>query len=223
MTFTDLRTGVMRNEGVIIESGATPTIAAEGAPLYPRSTPFTHFLRLDAADADAASATLDWLEESDPWIVRVGPNHHFYELMLREVPPPRTASLLFRESWEEVRAECSRAFGIEFHSPTLAIHKMQPGCHVPVHTDYGTNDVSHRFIIHLNRGWEESNGGFLFLLDAEHRHEFHEDHRYYLPQHRLGVGFEVSARSYHSVSEVLAGTRYTLCYSLTPCGAVSVK
>lgn len=223
MTFTDLCTGVTTNEGVVIESGAMSTIAEEAVPLYPHSTPFTHFLRLDAAGADTASATLTWLEESEAWTARVDPRYHFYELLLRDGAPPRAVSLFFRESCDEVRAECSRMFGVEFDHVTLAIHKMLPGCHIRIHTDHGTDAVTHRYIIHLNRGWEASNGGLLLFLNAEHREEIHEEHRYYLPQHRLGVGFEISERSYHAVSEVLAGIRYTLCYSLTPCGAASVK
>lgn len=201
----------------------TSTTAEEGALLCTRATPFTHFVRFDAIESDAASATLRWLEGSDRWISRVDARYHFYELALRDTAPPPVASFMFRESCDAVREECSRTFGIDFENVTVAIHKMQPGCHIRIHTDHGTDAVTHRFIVHLNRGWDASFGGLLLFLDAEHRDEIHEGHRYYIPQHRLGVGFEVSERSYHAVSEVLAGTRYTLCYSLTPAGAPYVK
>lgn len=207
----------------MLTESATSAAAEQGAALHTRVTPFTHFVRFDAIDSDAASATLEWLEESDRWVPRADPRYHFYELPLRDPASPKVASFLLGESCANVLTECSHAFGVSFDSVTLAIHKMQPGCRIRVHTDHGTDAVTHRFIIHLNRGWEAANGGLLLFLNAEHRDEIHESHRYYMPQNRLGVGFEVSDRSYHAVSEVLAGTRYTLCYSLTPTRPAYVK
>jgi hypothetical protein len=199
-----------------MESVAVPRIARTAAAVR-YETPFVHHVCPEAIDAEPASAMLEWLEASDGWEPReIDAFYNFFELSVaRNRPPEGLEFVTARPFLDEIRETCSALFGVAFDSAvTLAVHKLVEGCRIRVHTDHGTEPVTHRFLLHLTRGWDSEQGGLLLFLDAEHRTEIHDAHRYYLPEHRLAVGFEISPRSYHAVSEVLQGTRYTLCYSL---------
>lgn len=182
-----------------------------------QAVPFSHFALPGVLDAETASAVVDWLDDVDGWQERHSAGFcRYFELIVSATPfPPRLAFLNDRPWLDRVRDAMAATFGIDFGSHvSLAIHKFVPGCGIRLHTDHGTDPDTHRFIIHLNRGWSEDNGGLLLLLDGARLDTLDDSHRYYLPDHRLAVGFEISDRSFHAVSEVISGTRYTLCYSL---------
>ena len=188
----------------------------------PLAQPFRHFVWTDFADAEAAERALAGLESTEVWTSGANDEYsHFLELSLRRHDLPFLAPLTGSACLNEVRDAFARAFGVPFADEVgVTVHRMESGSRVRVHTDHGVEPVTHRLVLHLNRGWDVDQGGLLLLLDAEHRNDLHDAHRYYVPTHRLAVGFEISPRSYHAVSEVLQGSRYTVCYSLRATGAV---
>lgn len=180
------------------------------------STPFPHFVSSNFIDEQTAAAALAGLEQTREWILSPDDGFsHFLELSLKRTPVRALAPLMHPEFVDAVRAVCTEQFGLSFDEDVrLAVHRMDGGSRVRVHTDHGVEPFTHRVVLHLNRGWDAEHGGMLLLLEASRREELDDVHRYYLPVHRLAIGFEISPRSYHAVSEVLQGSRYTICYSL---------
>ncbi len=95
----------------------------------------------------------------------------------------------------------------------VTAQKMVAGQRIGIHTDFGPVGQAYRFLIQLNAGWPASNGGLLFLLDEEKPAAPSPATRVLVPSSGSGLAFEISERSYHGVSRVEAGERYTLAYS----------
>jgi hypothetical protein len=65
-------------------------------------------------------------------------------------------------------------------------------------------------LIQLNRGWDEANGGLLMLFRGP---EVEALDQIVPPTSRSAFGFEISNSSFHAVSQVHQGDRYTLVFS----------
>jgi Rps23 Pro-64 3,4-dihydroxylase Tpa1-like proline 4-hydroxylase len=100
----------------------------------------------------------------------------------------------------------------------IQAQKMGAGNRIRFHTDFGLKLQTHRLVIQLNRGWETSWGGLLILAKNPQLGEPSDMDRYYAPISALAVGFEISPRSFHAVSVMNKGTRYTLVYSFRAMG-----
>src|SRR5262249_13999603 len=99
----------------------------------------------------------------------------------------------------------------------IAAHKLIPQQGIGVHTDRPQDgSETHRLVIHLNRGFVDSYGGHLIFFDDQKGQRVRKIIR---PLHNSAVAFESSARSYHAVSNVLHGIRYSLVFSLWRRGA----
>ena len=92
-------------------------------------------------------------------------------------------------------------------------HRLIEGQRIRVHSDFGEQPQTHRMVIQFGRGWDASWGGLLLLLKDWPNGELSPQDRYYPPIPRLAVGFEISPRSYHAVSVVRGGLRYSVVYS----------
>jgi hypothetical protein len=71
-------------------------------------------------------------------------------------------------------------------------------------------EESHRLLIQINEGWEASQGGLLMLLGSA---EPESVQSVLLPVHGSGFAFEISPKSFHAVSSIITGERYTLVYT----------
>jgi 2OG-Fe(II) oxygenase superfamily len=93
-------------------------------------------------------------------------------------------------------------------------HCLRPGQSVWLHTDDPTSPrssgVTHRLVVHLNRHWDEDCGGQLVFFGSRNP----RDVRQVFPAlHNYAVAFALSDRSYHGVTEVHGGLRYTIVFS----------
>jgi Rps23 Pro-64 3,4-dihydroxylase Tpa1-like proline 4-hydroxylase len=203
--------------GIFLEPSGFPDVPASAAGrAVTIASPFSHAVVEDFFAPDVCERVLEWLEETDRWRERVA--EEFYTIEELVVTPdelPAELSFLLDAAFlAMLRRQMRGFFGVSFDEiTTLRMHKLANGCRIRVHTDFGTEPDTHRLVVHLNRGWDAERGGILMFLDADHLEELHETHRYYVPAPGLAVGFEISEHSYHAVTEVLAGERYTLCYS----------
>ena len=81
---------------------------------------------------------------------------------------------------------------------------------IRIHNDYVEGHETHRLLIQLNDGWTDENGGMLMLFgSASHR----DLKRVVRPLHGSALSFEISPDSYHAVSTIHGGERFTLVYS----------
>jgi len=90
------------------------------------------------------------------------------------------------------------------------------GASLRPHTDLAPLRFTHRLIVQLNRGWARENGGLLCLAGDEHSCSQQESPKLMVPVHRSAFAFKVSDRSFHSVTRVESGERYTLSYTFYP-------
>jgi Rps23 Pro-64 3,4-dihydroxylase Tpa1-like proline 4-hydroxylase len=96
----------------------------------------------------------------------------------------------------------------------IVVHKMLPNQRIGVHNDApGAESETHRLVAHLNRGWKEQDGGYFVLLDSNNPNE---NVRIFQPLHNTAIGFALFDKSYHSVSKIEQGVRYTIVYSFWP-------
>lgn len=184
-------------------------------------TPFRHFIVPELMQADVAEGLLGWFETGAPWRThRIEGFYEAYDMLLRERTMPRELRFLSRQPFlDHVRGHVGRLFR-EALDPYVhvAAHKMVPGYRMGVHSDFGETRQAYRLLVQLNRGWSAEQGGLLLLLDEEAPEAPNARQRYYVPVHRMGVGFEISATSFHGVSPIVRGDRYTLRFSFYRAG-----
>lgn len=178
-----------------------------------RKVPFPHFVRPRVVQAQAASDLLRWLECYAPWeFVRT----HFYQQhecnLLAQSLPAQVAIFTSAETCASVTEAVGSLLGGRVRVLDVTAHKLSAGHAMGVHNDLLPRKTeSHRLLLQLNRGWSEENGGLLLAHDSESP----ESVRYlYKPAHGSAVAFEISERSFHSVSKIYRGERYTVVYTL---------
>lgn len=185
--------------------------------VHAEENPFRHFSVAGCLDIGISDLLLAWLENGANWQPLSDEFYNFYGVNLRTTPPPASLSPLTDDAvLAKVHGQMEKLMDAELGMYIgVAAQKMTPGCHIGVHTDFGSENQTHRLVIQLNRGWNQENGGILMMFDEESPVDISGKHRYYLPRHRMGVGFQISARSFHAVSPIVTGERYTLCLSFS--------
>jgi hypothetical protein len=187
------------------------------------STPYPHFTIPDLFDTETASAMLTWLEEDVSWSVETHSLYVFHKgLGLMERASGPAAVLLAPETLHCMCKHLERVFGTTLSRSqfNLSAHRMLPGHRIGIHTDIPSDGTeTHRFLVTLNREFDDDKGGHLVLLDINDL-----DGAVILrPIHNAAVGMELSERSYHCVDEIRSGTRYSLVYSFWSESAVTAE
>ncbi|MBW4506276.1 MAG: 2OG-Fe(II) oxygenase [Scytonematopsis contorta HA4267-MV1] len=115
-----------------------------------------------------------------------------------------------------LRRLMEKCFDVELAEQVdIQASKLERGQVIKIHTDYSVAQ-SHRLLIHLNHGWTYEQGGILMLLDSISPEDINPDQRFILPKSGSATGFEISPKSFHAVTPVISGARYTLQYSFYP-------
>lgn len=105
----------------------------------------------------------------------------------------------------------SRHFGKAFAKRVdVTAHKLVPEQTIRLHNDFVRDGESHRLLLQLNRGWEPAQGGYLMFFAGP---EPETVSKVVEPRNGSVQAFAISPRSYHAVSTVHAGARYTVVYS----------
>jgi hypothetical protein len=172
---------------------------------------------LDAATADALLA---WLE-TRPWrSVGLDGYDGYCDMPLTASNLPESLSgLVAHDFLIELRQLMAQFFAIESSGPVrVTAHRILTGGALSAHTDVSQIRFTHRLLVQLNRGWNPASGGLL-CLHAGDPHSSEETLRKTVtPIHRSGFAFAISQRSFHSVTPVLHGQRFTLSYTFYPPG-----
>lgn len=192
----------------------TETLRFENAQV--EDTPFLHFVAPDFLEERAAELLLDWFERDAVWLQKdIDDFYESFDISLRNSKLPEALQFLISEPFlVGVREQVGRRLDAKLGPKTdVTAHKLVPGYHIGIHTDFGSVKQTHRLLVQLNRGWTARNGGLLMFVDGDIPSEDTSKQKIYLPRHRSAFCFEVSERSFHAVSRVAAGDRYTLCIS----------
>jgi Rps23 Pro-64 3,4-dihydroxylase Tpa1-like proline 4-hydroxylase len=135
-----------------------------------------------------------------------------YEFDFKDVSLPENLKHLFSErTLDQLRENVGALLGASL-KPQIDItaHKLNRTQKIRIHNDARPDGETHRLLIQLNRDWVDANGGLLMLFRGPEV-EMLDD--IIPPTSRSAFGFEISNASYHAVSQVYQGDRYTLVFS----------
>ena len=174
--------------------------------------PFPCFTAAEVFSEELEQALLTWFESAAPWRLAIRDFYEQYEFDFKDVDLPENLRPLYSESTlKQLRDKVGALLGASL-KPQIDVtaHKLNRTQRIRIHNDARPDGETHRFLIQLNRGWDEAYGGLLMLFrgpDVEMLDDL------ILPTSRSAFGFEISNASYHAVSQVHQGDRYTLVFS----------
>jgi hypothetical protein len=173
--------------------------------------PFPHFV-IDGFLPDGdASAVLEWLERQAHWTVQERSFYVQYSCTnadaLRSGP---LAGVCSATSLDALADRLGDLFDVELEAAEVHVeaHRLVPGQGIGVHNDnprFGTESV--RVVLHFGRVFNDPDGGHLVLLSAPDPAAVCA---VISPLHNSAAGFFLSERSYHAVSDIRSGVRYSV-------------
>ncbi len=177
-----------------------------------RTTPFAHATHAAPLSAELCEAALGWMETTAPWRLRVASFYEQWELHLDPYGLPAALQPLLASDTVEAlqRLMLAPLAGPSLTLTEVTAHKLLPGQTIRVHNDHLPEGETHRLLVQLNRGWDDEQGGLLLLFGSA---EADDVQRILRPTHRSAIAFEISPQSFHAVSTIQGGERYTLVYS----------
>ncbi len=176
--------------------------------------PFEHFVGRCMLPA-VCMGCLDWLEKEAPWELTIAEFYEQYEFSLLHAPlAPVVQPLVYPETLAELRRRMFEHFRHPLSERVdVTAHKLVREQTIRIHNDYILGGESHRLLLQLNRGWEPLHGGYLMLFGGP---EPEMISKVVEPRNGSVQAFAVSPRSFHAVSTVHAGERFTIVYSFYP-------
>ena len=177
-----------------------------------RPQPFPHAIQEKAlSDADS-QAILDWFETSAPWKLKIADFYQQYEFSFHGLHLPESINAIFSTvSVGALRKRVERLFGVNLSAKVdICAHKLISNQVVKIHNDFIDGQETHRVLIQLNRGWTEEYGGILMIFSKNTSESLHSA---FLPLHNTSFAFEISPKSFHAVSSIKHGERFTLVFS----------
>ena len=178
-----------------------------------QSEPFRHAQIPNLLSLALADALLAWLRDEAPWKLRVESFYEQYEFSLLSSPPPDHLKQLTAPRF---LAEVRNLLQMALDAPRslvlvdIAAHVLRPGQTIRVHNDFLGGEETHRVLVQVNEGWAVEQGGLLMLFGSSSATDVR---KLVLPTHRSGFAFEISRASYHAVSTIKNGDRFTLVYT----------
>ena len=177
-----------------------------------RSQPFPCFTVDQVVSKELEQALLAWFESEAPWRLAVMDFYEQYEFDFRDADLPVSLKPLFSASTlHELRLNVGTLLGASLKPQVdITAHKLNRSQKIRIHNDARPDGETHRCLIQLNRGWNEANGGLLMLFRGPEVEGLDD---VITPTSRSAFGFEISGASYHAVSQVHQGDRYTVVFS----------
>lgn len=177
-----------------------------------RPLPFAHAIQEQSLSDVDSQAILDWFETSAPWKLKVAGFYQQYEFSFHGLPLPERLKSIFSEvAVCALRKSIERLFAVSLSAKVdICAHKLISNQVIKIHNDFIQGQETHRVLIQLNRGWTEENGGILMIFAKNTTESLHSA---FLPLHNTSFAFEISPESFHAVSTIKSGERFTLVFS----------
>ena len=174
--------------------------------------PFGHFQCQRVVESVEENNLIHWLEHEAPWNLKIADFYQQYEFSLLDCGLPNQIAFLTAPlTVDYIRLTLEQSFGTRLAARYDAtVHKLVPGQVIKVHNDYIPGLETHRLLIQLNTAWTVENGGLLMLFSGSTQNDLVKA---LLPQSGSALGFEISPSSYHAVTPVVSGHRFTIVYS----------
>ena len=156
---------------------------------------------------------LEWLEQDVPWNFTKRKFYRQFEFSLKDVSPPAGLDFLLADN---TLAAMVAWLTETFDSPRIepdgvVAHLLERGHGIGLHNDYGKDGETLRLVLQLSRN---VTGGVTALFRNQNRDSVC---RLFRPVHGTGIAFPISEVSYHAVSKVRDGQRFSLVYSFRQC------
>jgi hypothetical protein len=176
-----------------------------------RTTPFPHFVSPRFYAGEFSNALLSWLESTPAWNLKETALYAQYELGFGKVKDcPEIQAVSDGAVLARIRDEVSRAFGVSISGRiNIWAHKLVPGQYAGIHTDNIPSET-HRLVVQLNRGRSDDSGGNLVFLSGSSPRDVEI---VFKQQTNSAVGFLLGAGSYHAITQVKTGVRFTIIYT----------
>jgi hypothetical protein len=177
-----------------------------------RTLPYPHTTSIYALPASEAGRTLDWMRSEAPWRLKVASFYEQWELPIDSKILPPNLHHLSEPAFVELLVEkllrpiTSKALTLV----EITAHKLVIGQTIRIHNDFIEGGETHRLLIQFNTGWQDEQGGMLLLFGSASSKDVR---RILRPVHGSGLAFEISPSSFHGVSTIHKGERFTLVYS----------
>ena len=174
--------------------------------------PFPYFTACEGFGEGLSSSILGWLETEAPWELVEADFYEQYEFSLLGIQvPPHLNFLIQKLFLDDLKIKIEGIFGVRLDERIdCTVHKLVPGQRIRIHNDFLHGEETHRFLVQLNRGWHDDQGGFLMLFNSQDPSDVH---RVISPDHDSAFGFAISADSNHAVSTIQGGERFTVVFS----------
>ena len=177
-----------------------------------RGDPFPHTTATGLLPGELSSRALEWLEVSAPWKLRIASFYEQWEMHLSPGTLPDGLADLITPTTighlSDVMLTPLTSEGLALIEATA--HKLVSGQTIRIHNDFLEGEETHRLLIQLNRGWSDDRGGLLMLFSSRSPDDVR---RIIRPLHRSAVAFPITPQSFHAVSTIRTGERFTLVYS----------
>jgi len=176
------------------------------------ANPFHYIVSPEAFDPEVDRTVLAWFESNAPWELVEADFYEQFEFSLWEAQLPTSLSFLREHAFlAAIKQRIAELFEVDLgHRVEITAHKLVPGQRIRLHNDFISGAETHRLLIQLNRGWQDDNGGLLLFFNSADPADIH---KIFLPVHNSVVGFAITPTSYHAVSTIHTGERFTLVYS----------
>lgn len=177
-----------------------------------RVEPFAHATHAAPLPSDLCGAALAWMETIAPWRLHVASFYEQWELHLElQALPAELQQLLSTETVGALeRLMLAPIADAPLRLTEVTAHKLVSGQTVRIHNDHRPRGETYRLLVQLNRGWTDEQGGLLLLFGSAAPDDVR---RILRPIHRSAMAFAISPHSFHAVSTIQRGERYTLVYS----------
>ena len=177
-----------------------------------RQSPFSCFTAERVISEPLEQELLSWLERDAPWKLATTSFYEQYEFSFDDVVLPPALQPMFSDAAiSDLREMVGQLLRARL-GPTVEMtaHQLTNSQTIRIHNDFRPAGETHRFLIQLNRGWREEHGGLLMLFRGPSVETV--DH-IIPPMSRSAFGFCISRTSFHAVSKVHGGNRFTLVFS----------
>ena len=155
---------------------------------------------------------LEWLEQDHPWEFTETSFYQQFEFSLKDISPPADLEFVAaKDTLSAIGIWLEKTFDVpKLESVDVVAHLLERGHGIGVHNDYQKDGEILRLLLQLSRNVE---GGITALCRNGCRDSVQ---RIIKPVHGTAIAFAISSASYHAVSKVRNGQRFTLVYSFRP-------
>ena len=155
---------------------------------------------------------VDWLEQVLPWKFIENKLYRQFEFSLQDISPPADLEFLLADDTLAAMMKWLREeFDLpEIESTDVVAHWLERGHCIGIHNDYRKDGETLRLLLQFSR---KLTGGVTMLFRNQSPDSVC---RLFQPIHGTGIALAISEISYHAVSKVQDGQRFTLVYSFRP-------